>query len=222
MEKEKKKKMKDENTDLKNQNDDNVRKVERVYGEMTEMRDNYEAQLENMRRERGMEDARKEGLEMQVTRLQSELGKQEYIHSDIVKRKDRDMKLLEERVKDRQKDLIETKRELIDVRNDLKKSYKLVNDSNKRAEEAERRCEELGKNVEAQAQGRPPVANIEEPGPSRKVEEAEPEDPTVESSQLQTTGGIYGDTEGDETFTKPAPPPSPRGKKEDMEKGEKR
>ena len=123
------------------------------------------------------------------------------------------MKLLEERLKDRQKDLIETKRELIDARNDLKKSYKLVDDSNKRAEEAERRCEELGKNVETQAQGRPPVANIEEPGPSRKVEEAEPEDPTVESSQLQTTGGIYGDTEGDETFTKPAPPLPQRERK---------
>ena len=123
------------------------------------------------------------------------------------------MKLLEEKVKDKQSDLIETKRELIDVRNDLKNSYKLIDTSNKRAEEAERRCGELGKKVEAQAQGQPPVANIEEPGPCRKVEEAEPEDPTVESSHLQTTGGIYGDTEGDETFTKPAPPPPPEGKK---------
>ena len=132
------------------------------------------------------------------------------------------MKLLEEKVRERQKDLIETKRELIDARNDLKNSYKLIDTSNKRVEEAERRCGEFGKKIEAQVQGQPPVANIEEPGPSRRVEEVEPEDPTVESSQLQTTGGIYGDTEGDETFTKPAPPPPPEGKEEDMEKREER
>ena len=34
----------------------------------------------------------------------SELGKQEYIHEDIIRRKNRDMKLLEEKVKDRQKE----------------------------------------------------------------------------------------------------------------------
>ena len=122
------------------------------------------------------------------------------------------MKMLEDKMRDRHNDLIGVRLELEEVTKDLKDSKRLLETSNKRAEEAERKIDELKKEVEAQAQVQPPVANIEEPGPCRKVEEAESEDPTVESTLLQTTGGVYGDTEGDETFTMPAPPPSPRGK----------
>ena len=61
------------------------------------------------------------------------------------------------------------------------------------------------------------MANIEKPGPDRKVEEDESEDHTAENTLLQTTGGIYGDTEGEETFTMPdPPPPSPRGKEREQ------
>ena len=52
------------------------------------------------------------------------------------------------------------------------------------------------------------MANIEKPGPDRKVEEEESEDQAEESTLLQTTGGgIFGDTEGaeDQTFSVPDP-----------------
>ena len=132
------------------------------------------------------------------------------------------MKTLGDKVKDRQNDLTGVRRELEDIKKDLKDTYRLLETSNKRAEEAERKLDEFKKKEEAQAQVQPPVANIEEPGPCRKVEEAESEDPTVESTLLQTTGGVYGDTEGDETFTMPPPPPPPEGKKEDRAEGEEK
>ena len=82
------------------------------------------------------------------------------------------------------------------------------------------------KKGKAQTHLQPPVANIEKPGPDRKVEEDESEDQTVDSTLLQTTGGgIYGDTEGadDETFTMQDPPPTsppPLKGEEDRPKGE--
>ena len=85
---------------------------------------------------------------------------------------------------------------------------KALETSDKRADDAEKRYEELIKKIEAKVQDQSLVANSEKPGPE-KVEEADPEDPTGESSQLQTTGGNLGDSEGEVTFTRPATPPSP-------------
>ena len=209
-----KKKLKEENSIIRDLNEDNMMKLEILNGEMTQMKDDYEAQVEGMKRDIDAREERMDGMEVQIIELQAELAKQGNSQLDSTRRREREMKVLEERVRERQKNLIETKKELIDANNNLKSSLKAIETSNKRAEEAERKCEELRKKIEAQTQGQPPVANIEEPGPS-KVEEVEPEDPIEESSQLQTTGGIFGDTEGDETFTKsanPPPPPFPRGK----------
>ena len=81
----------------------------------------------------------------------------------------------------------------------------------------------MRKKAEFQAQEQSLVANSEKPGPER-VEETEPEEP----SQLQTTGGNLGDSEGEgkATFTRPNTPPTPiptpERKQKRMEKGEER
>ena len=110
----------------------------------------------------------------------------------------------------------------------MKEIQELLELTKKRAEKAEMMVEELKlKKEKAQTHVAPPVANIEKPGPDRKVEEDESEDQTEESTLLQTTGGgIFGDTEGveDQTFTIPDPPhsyPSPKGRRgrQTIEKG---
>ena len=52
------------------------------------------------------------------------------------------------------------------------------------------------------------MAELEKPGHQNEVEEAEFEDSTLDSTILQTTtGGVAGDSEGDESFSVPAPLP---------------
>ena len=217
-EKEKRIKVKEERSNLDIQNKNNLRKLGELQVEMIELKRNHEEQIVTWEKERGIGDKRREDLKMRVAGLQSDISRQDHLHKEAMKKKGREINVLEDRVRDRHNDLIGIKIELEEVTKDLKDTQRLLEISKKRAEDAEKMVDEL-KKEKAQTHLPPPVANIEKPRPDRKVEEDESEDQTVDTTLLQTTGGgIYGDTEGgeNETFPMPDPPPSPRGKEREQ------
>ena len=225
-EKEKRTRVKEERSNLNTQNNTNVRKLGEMHAEMIQMKNDHEAQIVIWEKEKGIGDKRREDLKMRVAGLQSDISKQDHLHKEAIRRKGKEIKVLEDRVRERHNDLIGVRIELEKASKDLKDTQRLLEISKKRAEDAERKIDELIKG-EAQVQYQPPVANIEKPGPDRKVEEVESEDHTADNTLLQTTGGINGDTEGDtegdETFTMPDPPLlPPEGKKESRSEGEKK
>ena len=138
------------------------------------------------------------------------------MHKEALKRRDREVKVQEERVRDKNTELNGIKRELEEMKGQLKDSDRKLENSNKKIEETEKQLEELRERGTADTQAQPPVA-ITEPGPCRRGEETEQEDPIGESTFLHSTGGAYGDTEGDNTFTLGMPPPhapSHRGRRD--------
>ena len=212
-----KKKLKEEISVIRDLNEDNLRKIEAMEEEVNQMKNGHEAQVNGMRSHIETREQRIDDMEIQIIELKDKLLKQENNHQDSTRKKDRDIKVLNERLKSRYNELIDAKKDIIDAGNNLKKTLKALETSDKRADDAEKRYEELIRKIEAKVQDQSLVANSEKPGPE-KVEEADPEDPTGESSQLQTTGGNLGDSEGEVTFTRPAtppPPPYPKGRIEE-------
>ena len=219
MKEQKKKRLKEEISVISDLNKDNLRKLEVLENEVSQLKNGHEIQVNSMRWNIETREQRIDDMELEIIELKDKILKQENKHQDSSRKKDKDLQVIDERLKNKYRELISAKKELIEARDNLKKTLETLKSSDRRADAAEEKCEEMReemkKKAETQAQEQSLVANSEKPGPER-VEETEPE----ESSQLQTTGGNLGDSEGEgeATFTRPNTPhsnPYPRGKIEE-------
>ena len=207
--------MKDDVNNIKNQMDSTLRQVSDLQGEINRVRNDYEMRIEDMTRGMGNERKRKMELEVQVTSLQSDKNKQEVMHREALRKRDSEVKVQEDRARKKNNELNGVRRELEEVKGQLKDSDRKLENSYKQIKETEKQLEELRERGTVGTHAQTSVA-ITEPGPCRRGEETEQEDPIDDSTFLHSTGGNYGDTEGDNTYTMPPPhlmPPPTEGEK---------
>ena len=115
-----------------------------------------------------------------------------------MRKKNKELENLSNRITDRTKDLIGTKKELSDNLKELKDLKKQVNNLKVKNNELEN--EVIAMRNEVEALKNPSVAEPEKPGPQKEVERGEPIESTMDSTYSEvhtTTGGIFGDSEGE-------------------------
>ena len=160
-------------------------------------------------------------VKKQITTLRDLQRKIDKEYRNSMKKKDREIEVLDSRIMNGRSELTGTKQELNSYLAELKESRLQIGGLIQKNAELDKEVAGLKKEINALKNL--PVAEHEELGPQKEVEEVELKDSTLESTHSEfhtTTGGIAGDSEGDlDSFSVPGILPK-KGTKRKEESGE--
>ena len=133
-----KKKMKEELSGISDRNIDNRRKIDELEEELSKMKNGNELQVSDLTRHIQAYEERVYDKDLEIMKLRDEMTKQENKHQDFERKRDKDMQVLNERLQNRYKELIEAKKDLVDAGKQLRKTLETLKSCDRREDAAER------------------------------------------------------------------------------------
>ena len=168
---------------LREQIDIHEKRTTALNEEINRMKGSYKEELENVKEGKELETSRNKRLEDQFRRAREDFD-------NSMRKKDKEIEILNNRLTDRTNDLIGTKKEISNNLKVIKETRVKLNEVTIKNMELDNKM--IGLKDEIEALKNPSVAEPEEPGPQKEVERVELKDSVLDStySEAQTTTGV--------------------------------